>query len=99
MSTKRKNKQYNKQEKTTLNKPKLETRIELKKIKKSKTKENRKQKAKTNRTKEITYLEQDQVITQKQNLPAILTNEQTNKDCRSGKKYLKFGVIVTRESS
>ena len=37
---KRKNKQYTKQEKTTLNKPKVETRKELKKNKESKTKQN-----------------------------------------------------------
>ena len=41
MNTKNENnRQYNKQEKTTLNKPKLEARKELKKNKESKTKEN-----------------------------------------------------------
>ena len=41
---KKKNKQYIKQEKTTLNKPKLQTRKELKKNKESKTEENTKNK-------------------------------------------------------
>ena len=55
-----KNEQYKIQEKATLNKPKLETRKELKQNKESKTRGNtEKQRAKTYRAKEFTYLQQD----------------------------------------